>query len=86
MNLFQKIGVFLIRIVALICLFFGVSGFIYFGMMQFLGLNNPSGFTASYGLMSGIYYFVGGIAFALFANQFGRILGYGLGDSSDSQD
>lgn len=84
MNLFQKIGVFLIRIIALICLFFGVSGFLYFGMMQLFELTDPTGITASYGLMSGAYYFVAGIAFALFANQFGRLLGWGLGDKDNS--
>lgn len=85
MNIFQRIGVFLMRIVALIFIFFGVGGLLLFVFSSLLDLS-ASGVTNDYALFSTAFYLVSGIGLMLFANVFGKLLGWGLSDSNDRDD
>jgi hypothetical protein len=80
MNIFQKIGIFVYRLLGVVCLFFGVSGIAYGLMLQSVGMPDSAGMTAGYSLFSGAFYFVLGLALLLFSGPLGRLLGSGLDD------
>lgn len=79
MNPFQKIGVFLIRVIAFVCLCFGIGGFVYFATLRIVQIPDPGGIGPAYAMAS-LPYLLAGIVLASFANLLGRLLGYGLGD------
>lgn len=80
MNKFQKIAVFLMRLVGIMCVLFGVNGFLYTVMLAISPIFRIEGFDGTQGLISGAYYFVFGLALILFSGSLGRLIGRGLDD------
>jgi len=80
MNVFQRIAIFLIRLLGIVCLLFGINGFAYAGMLAISPIFKMDGFDATQGIISGAFYFVLGLASVLFSNPIGKLIGRGLDD------
>lgn len=80
MNKFQKIAVFLVRLVGIVFLLFGINGFVYTAMLAISPIFKIEGFDATQGIISGAFYFILGVALVLFSNPIGKLIGRGLDD------
>ncbi len=80
MNKFQKIAVFLVRLLAIVFLLFGINGFIYTAMLAISPVFKIEGYDATQGIISGAFYFILGVALVLFGNPIGKLIGRGLDD------
>lgn len=80
MNIFQRIATFLLRVFGFISLLFGLGGFFYAVLLSFSQSFQIDGMSASYGLFSGAFYFILGLALLLFSTSLGKLLGKGLDD------
>ncbi len=80
MNKFQKIAVFLIRLLGVLCLLFGVNGFFYTLILAFSQNFQIDGMSGAQGMMSGAFYFIWGLVFILFSGPLGNLIGRGLDD------
>ena len=78
MNKFQKIAVFLIRLLSLLCVLFGINGFIYALILTISQSYQIDGITSAYSLMSGVFYFIWGIILFFLSKPLGKIIGSGL--------
>ncbi len=68
------------RILGTISLIFGVGGFIYAVAVSYFDNLQIDQMGMQYGVFSGAYYFVFGLALVLFSGPLGRLLGSGLDD------
>ena len=80
MNKFQKIAIFLVRLLGIVCLLFGINGFVYTAMLVISPIFKIEGFDATQGIVSGAFYFILGLALVLFSNPVGKLIGSGLDD------
>ncbi len=80
MNTFQKIAIFLVRLLGIVFLLFGINGFVYTVMLTISPIFKIDGYDASQGMISGAFYFILGLAFLLFAFPIGKLIGRGLDD------
>ncbi len=81
MNIFQKIAVFMVRLLGCVFLLFGVNGFVYTAMLAISPMFKLEGFDASQGIISGAFYFVLGLGLVLFNKPIGKVIGSGLDDA-----
>ena len=80
MNIFQKISIYLIRLLSFLCMLIGISGFVYSLILLFWQDSKLDGITSGYSLMSGVFYFVWGILLFFVSTPLGRFIGKGLDD------
>ncbi len=78
MNLFQKIAIFLVRLLGIVFLLFGINGFVYTVMLAISPIFKIDGYDATQGVISGAFYFILGLAMVLFAAPIGKLIGRGL--------
>lgn len=80
MNKFQKIAIFLVRLLGIVFLLFGVNGFVYAAMLVISPIFKIEGYDSTQGIISGAFYFILGLALVLFSNPLGKLIGSGLDD------
>jgi len=78
MNKFQKIGIFFVRIIAVICVLFGINGFVYSLLLLISKSLQFGEKTGEQGLVSGSFYFIIGVLLFVFSKPLGKAIGHGL--------
>ena len=85
MNIFQRIATFIFRLLGVFSLFCAIGGFFYSILLSYSQSFELNGMSASYGIFSGAFYFVLGLASLLFSQPLGKLLGKGLEDKRDDE-
>jgi hypothetical protein len=86
MNIFQKIAVFVLLLIGLTSLLCGLGGFFYAILLSYSQSFQIDGMSASYGIFSGAFDLILGLAFLLFSAPLGKLLGNGLDHDHDHDD
>jgi hypothetical protein len=68
----------LIRLLSLLCVLYGINGFIYALILTISQSYQIDGITGAYSLMSGVFYFIWGIILFFLSKPLGKIIGSGL--------
>lgn len=77
MNVYQKIAIFLFRIIGIASFIYGLNVILYAAILTFMG-SQIERINASYALFSTAYYLIPGVVLLLFSTFLGKLLGKGL--------